>query len=584
MRATTVKNAVLGLVLACGFAVSALAVRISFLSDDSYYLLASEKTTLIGALVHPMDLSMGWYRPVVALAWYAGSHLWGSNVWGYQLLIACLFCAILFMVYKTAAGISSINAGLISSAIYLLFFPLIISTWSKATLCYLFETLFSLLAIYFFIRFRKGRNTSLAVLTVAAGMLAFLSREAAISLFVILFLYVFFHLTGTQGKLRDRLKSLLSGNKIHLLIPALLGLAVTGLYLTINYVLLHNRNNVSLSAPGMLFNLATLVGTYGIFMNAPLIVSAAAIGTREKFRNTTIILLLTALTLSLAWVLTNLSSRGNIVVGVPEILLIGLSFFILAFSFIAAGPDEKFALALFAVPLLPCLVSVYIGYGYYFTSAAGLAIFIGMQLSKGRASSLINPELTGDPGNVKGRRLVSLVLVLLLIISLILKAQIIPFLGAYFDYTADASTNEHNIMVYIAENTPANATIYQADRDPLNVRLIVLGKEQRIEGLIYRLTRENMYRTSMLELYGRDNIRFAGLANLTSADPCSAGPAYLIDYNATGEDIKFAGNVTLEMQQSFVSGEDRAVFYKINSSNIQAPDPSVATSIDLQYP
>lgn len=549
------------IILIIGFFVSLSAVNMYFMQDDIYYLYTSEHTTLIQAIFHPMDMELGWLRPVVAVTWYFSANLWGNNTWGYQLLIAALFTAILYLVYRLGKEINDRTTGVIASALYLAFFPLIISTWQKATLCYLFETAFSIMAIIFFIKSIKTSNNGYLLLSILAGVLAFLSREAAIVLFLIFIAYVIIYRLDSIRKLSN-LPKLLSHNTLRSFIaPAVLGILSISLYLLISLNSKGLAQNTAISLYGILFNLATMLGTYGIFMNASLIALAVIVTFMKGSNGLSIAVASIVLGLSLFCVTSNIFSGGELVIGLSMLLLIGIAFVLLVASFLLSGPDDRFALAIFSIALLPPLISIYVGYGYYYMSAAGLSIFIAIQLSKWlkgiSLKNLVSVNLSG---------LASILCLAILVMAIIWKAQYIPFMFSYLDYNTDVSLNQNEILSYLCNTTPMNSVVYQDDRPAWSTKMVVLGRDQNLDGIVRTLTRSGEYDMYMQLFNGRGDITFKHFDPQTIGELNQTDNTYFICYNdSTKELIKLPQNITLNLIKTFSVGVDHANIYEVKT-------------------
>ena len=168
----------------------ASATQLNFVGDDWIFLDIVGRLNLHDYLIKYFDpyAQTAWYRPVQGIQYLIGYHLFGSDPFGYHLenvMLHLLNCWLLFGVVNHVTQRRRI--GLVAALLYATF-PIAVEGIYKAGVIDPLLTTFSLLSIWFWLRYLERGSSRDYWLAFVNFMLALYCKEISIMLPAILFL------------------------------------------------------------------------------------------------------------------------------------------------------------------------------------------------------------------------------------------------------------------------------------------------------------------------------------------------------------------------------------------------------------
>jgi len=166
------------------------AIQLNFVGDDWIFLDIVGRLNLHDYLVKYFDprVQTAWYRPVQGIQYLIGYHFFGSDPFGYHLenvLIHLVNCWLLFGLVNHVT--KEWRIGFVAGLLYATF-PIAVETIFKAGVIDPLLTIFSLLSIWFWLRYLEDGGSCDYWLAFVNFILALYCKEISIMLPVILFL------------------------------------------------------------------------------------------------------------------------------------------------------------------------------------------------------------------------------------------------------------------------------------------------------------------------------------------------------------------------------------------------------------
>jgi hypothetical protein len=170
--------------------VFASATQLNFVGDDWIFLDIVGRLNLHDYLIKYLDpyVQTAWYRPVQGIQYLIGYHLFGSDPFGYHLenvLLHLVNSWLLFGIVNHTTQRERV--GLIAALLYATF-PIAVEGIFKAGVIDPLLTTFSLLSIWFWLRYLEQGTSRAYGLAFANFILALYCKEISLMLPVILFL------------------------------------------------------------------------------------------------------------------------------------------------------------------------------------------------------------------------------------------------------------------------------------------------------------------------------------------------------------------------------------------------------------
>ncbi len=180
----------LGMIAAAVLVAFAAATQLSFFGDDWIFLDIVGRLNLHDYLVRYFDpnAQTAWYRPVQGIQYLIGYRLFGSDPFGYHLENVLLHLVNCWLLFGLVARVTKQwRIGVIAALMYATF-PLAVEALFRAGVIDPLLTVFSLLSIWFWLRYLEGSARRDYWLTFANFILALYCKEISIMLPIILFL------------------------------------------------------------------------------------------------------------------------------------------------------------------------------------------------------------------------------------------------------------------------------------------------------------------------------------------------------------------------------------------------------------
>ncbi len=180
----------LGVIAATVLVAFAAATQLSFVGDDWIFLDIVGRLNLPDYLVKYFDprVQTAWYRPVQGIQYLIGYKLFGSDPFGYHLENILLHLANCWLLFGLALRLTRRARIAFVAALLYATFPIAVEGIFKAGVIDPLLTVFSLLSIWFWLRYLERGARRDYWLTFVSFILALYSKEISIMLPIILFL------------------------------------------------------------------------------------------------------------------------------------------------------------------------------------------------------------------------------------------------------------------------------------------------------------------------------------------------------------------------------------------------------------
>lgn len=167
------------------------ALRVSFVGDDWIFFELAGRLSLTDYLIKYFDprVQTAWYRPVQGVLFRVGYDLFRNDQMWYHLVNIFIHLANSVLLFGLVARtVKNWRVGFIAGLLFASF-PVAVEGVFKAGVIDPITALFSLLAIWFWLRYLERQNAKDYWLAFGAFLIALLSKEIAVTLPITLFLF-----------------------------------------------------------------------------------------------------------------------------------------------------------------------------------------------------------------------------------------------------------------------------------------------------------------------------------------------------------------------------------------------------------